>query len=125
MRTSILAGQTRPEPSTSERPSCKRPPRGWKSLSSGRAIALPRNNRWRAVSLSDDVRHAGFANFLAPGASRRVLLQETILDLGVDRVQPLLGAFGFLSMRLELLRLEVAHATCLLADASFKRFLGR
>ena len=36
---------------------------------------------------------------LAPSASWGVLLEETILDLGVDRVQPLLGAFGFLAVR--------------------------
>ena len=36
---------------------------------------------------------------LAPSASWGVLLKETILDLCVDRVQPLLGAFGFLAVR--------------------------
>jgi hypothetical protein len=31
----------------------------------------------------------------------RFLLQETILDLLVNRVQPLLGAFGILSIRID------------------------
>jgi hypothetical protein len=36
---------------------------------------------------------------LAPSSAGRILLQETIVDLRIDPVQPLLGALGFLTVR--------------------------
>jgi hypothetical protein len=69
--------------------------------SSGKAVALPRKNRRSAVVIEQISAGSERRQFSAPGAVGRFLLQETILDLLVDRVQPLLGAFGLLSIRLD------------------------
>jgi hypothetical protein len=70
---------------------------GSRAAAGGR-LAHPRKNRTAAAVIERSIAGLACWRFLAPGAAGIVLFQEPILDLGIDRVQPLLGALGFLAV---------------------------